>query len=449
VLIESRPGSTIYNHTYDLAIDETTTFSLVDTPGFQNARRALAWIETYQQDNVDQNITAAQAVRAFLQEEADNSAFQHEIRLLTPILTAGAGILYVVNGTQPYLSRYEAEMRILALTGAPRLGVINIHGTNSPHADAWEEALKPYFKVTRFDALGATATQRQQLFASFRGVDDSWAPMVDKALDHMQRERLERHHLASAAICSTIIDILTMQEEAPLTNDREQQTRALAKKLFHNIRQREQECRHQVAELYRHYNLATSEKAIELLEADLLDRDKWQLMGLSNRQLASAGATAGAVAGGVIDAGVGGASFFVGTAIGAVVGSIGALWGGHRLAKVRVMGHKLGGKRLRIEAPDATQFAFVLLDRALLHWHQVAGRAHARRDQLTIDTTQANGSLVSQFNSATRKKITRLLTQVRSLSEPPDKELRDDLKNMIDAIGPDQELPIGHQGQSP
>ena len=41
VLIESRPGSTVYNHTYDLVINDQTTFTLVDT-GFQNARRALA-----------------------------------------------------------------------------------------------------------------------------------------------------------------------------------------------------------------------------------------------------------------------------------------------------------------------------------------------------------------------------------------------------------------------
>ena len=47
-----------------------------------------------------------------------------------------------------------------------------------------------------------------------------------------------------------------MSEEAPLGVDRDQQARALAKKLFTSIRQREQACRVQVAELYRHYRLA-------------------------------------------------------------------------------------------------------------------------------------------------------------------------------------------------
>ena len=401
VLIESRPGSTVYNHSYDLTIDDQTAFTLVDTPGFQNARRALAWMEQWQADHAADNVNATQAVRAFVDANADDESFQHEVRLLTPILDDGAGVLYVVNGTQPFLARYEAEMRILAKTGAPRMGVINMHGDQSLHADAWEAALKPYFKVTRFDALGASAIERQQLFASFRGVDDRWAPVVDQALDKMQLERDQRHTMAAGAIATTVLDILTSAEEENLRSTqasaRDEQTRTMAKRLFANIRAREQSGRVHVAELYRHYHLKTSEAALELLDNDLLDRDQWQLLGLTNTQLATAGVTAGAVTGGVIDASVGGLSFFTGTAVGAVLGGIGAVMGGHRLAKVRILGKKLGGKVVRVEAPDATQFAFVLLDRALLHWHQVAGRAHARRDELVVADSDSNSGIVSQL----------------------------------------------------
>ena len=93
MLIESRPGSAVYNHTYDLVIDDQQP-SPVDT---QLSKRpsCLGLDEQYQIDHEADNATATQAVRAFLSEQVDNQEFQHEIRLLSPILSENAGILYV------------------------------------------------------------------------------------------------------------------------------------------------------------------------------------------------------------------------------------------------------------------------------------------------------------------------------------------------------------------
>lgn len=413
ILIAPEPGSTTENEAFDLRLGPDAAFTLIDTPGFQNARRALAFMEAWLRDNERDRPTPTQAVRAFYQEMRRSPAFRHEVKLLEPILERGAGILYVVDGTQRYLPRYEAEMRILAMTGAPRMGVVNLHGEGSPYADEWEEALRAFFKVVRFDAHSSDPEARIRLFASFRGVDDRWAPIVDEALERLRRERAGRHDRAAAAIAHLLIESLGMAEEAPLAVDRDAQKKALTDKLFDRLRAREQKARREIEALYRHHRLASSERALALVEADLLDRDQWRLVGLSATQLAAAGATAGALAGGVFDASVGGASFLAGTLIGAAVGGVGAVWGGQSLARVRVLGSPLGGRKLRVEAPAGEQFPFVLLDRALLHWRLVAGRAHARRDALEIEPTSDAAGIVAQLPGDVRRPLVKLLTHVR------------------------------------
>lgn len=429
ILIRPEPGSTVRCAAYDLRLGDDAVFTLVDTPGFQNARRALVWIDEYMSREGDR-VTPTKAVRAFHAAHENDPAFAHEVELLRPILNDGAGILYVVNGTQPYLARYEAEMRILAMTGAPRMAVINLHGSRSSYAEEWEEALRPWFKVTRFDAMAGGA--RLELFASFKGVDDAWAPIVDAAMAQLREADETRRNLAAAAIAQLMVDALTMEERAPLRPDRDVQTEKMSNKLFDRLRAREKQARSEVEALYRHHRLSRQESALALKEADLFNRDQWRLLGLSTTQLASAGAAAGALAGGVIDAGVGGASFLAGTLIGAAVGGLGAVWGGRSLAQVQVLGSPLGGKILSVGAPTGPEFPFVLLDRALLHWHAVAGRSHARRDPLALEGGDPERGLVAQAPREMRTELSRAFKAIRQGAEVH----RDDLAARIAALGP-------------
>lgn len=438
ILIAPEAGSTTESRKFDMKLGDDAVFTLIDTPGFQNARRALGWMESWlkaQPEGGGANRT--RAVRAFLGEKRETPSFVHEVRLLEPILEGGAGVLYVVDGTQSYLPRYEAEMQILAATGQPRMAVINLHGDNSPFADEWEEALKPFFKVVRFDAHGATATDRLQLFASFRGVDDVWAPVVDRALERLAAERSARHDEASREIAHLMIEALTMSVEEELALDREAQVKSLSEKLFERLRKREQACRRKVEALYNHKHLQKSESALAQLDADLMDVDQWKLMGLTTAQLATVGAAAGAVAGGVIDAGVGGASFLTGTVIGTVVGGVGAIWGGNKLARVQVLGSPLGGRKLRVEASGSPQFAFVLLGRALLHWRVVAGRAHARRDALVVDSAEPTDNVVTQLPLATRRGLAKAFDRVKRRGGDLDDKRRRELILSIRALAPD------------
>ncbi len=433
ILIAPDPGSTTKCAAYDLRLGDDAVFTLIDTPGFQNARRALDHIETWRQQHPEAGPRTA--VKAFHEQFRDNPSFRHEVELLRPVLD-GAGVLYVVDGTKPYLPRYEAEMRILSLTGAPRMGVVNLHGDGSPYVDAWEEALRPYFKAVRFDAHGAGPLARLDLLASLRGVDDAWAPVVDAAILRLERERAARSDQAATAIAHLLIEALAFCEEAPAALDRPRQVEQLSERLFQRMRKREQGARREVEAIYKHEHLNRTEAELEWLDKDLLDQDQWRLLGLSQFQLAQAGAAAGGLAGGVLDASVGGASFMLGTALGAAAGGGLAMWTGRRLAQVRVLGTPLGGRILRVEPPKGQKFPFVLLDRALLHWHHVARRAHARRDRLDLSS---GSGFVAKLPADHRNQLARYFARIRKERGQLDEQDRTGLVEAIATIGLESE----------
>lgn len=407
VLIDAKPGSTIENAHYKMTLNRSSqaadsSFTLIDTPGFQNARRALAWIEAYKAERESEHCTPTMAVVAFLEQQSTNPAFQHECELLRPIVEESAGILYVVNGQQPYLARYEAEMRILAMTGAARMGVVNLVREQSVHLEQWEEAIRPWFKVVRFDAHHCGFAERMALLNSFKGVDDRWSTVLDAALQSIELDWHGRAERAAEAIALMIREILCAEESEPLAPNRSQQEQVLKERLLSRLPQMERRCREQVQQLYRHGSLrCEAEVEIAALKFELLDREGWQLLGLNRAQLVSIGSVAGALTGGVVDLGVGGASFFAGTLLGAVLGGVGALWGGDSLARVKVLGQSLGGQLLRVDVGESLEFAFVILDRALLHWRLVSRRAHARRDAMVL----TGQGVVSGLDPQCRKRI--------------------------------------------
>ena len=147
-----------------MRIDGETLYELFDTPGFQRPREVLAWLQAHAAGASDR----ADAVRAISSQRMRTiSRFHDECELLRPIVD-GAGILYVVDGSRPYGSEYEAEMEILRWTGQPRMALINLIG-DGDHIDEWRRALDQYFSLVRvFDALHADAEQALHAVAQLR-----------------------------------------------------------------------------------------------------------------------------------------------------------------------------------------------------------------------------------------------------------------------------------------
>src|SRR2546430_1504159 len=177
VRIDPRPGTTTEVREYPVRVDGRTLFVLVDTPGFEDAARALAWLRSREVSAAERPARVAELLRAY----QGTGEFADERQLLAPIL-AGANVLYVVDGTRPFRRNYEAEMEILRWTGRPGMALINRIG-DEDHAEEWRRALDQYFRIVRdFDAVSATFEERRLLLAGFRELRAASRAALDRVV---------------------------------------------------------------------------------------------------------------------------------------------------------------------------------------------------------------------------------------------------------------------------
>jgi hypothetical protein len=446
ILIDPRPGTTTDVREYPVRVDGRTLFVLVDTPGFEDAPRALAWLRAREGNAAERPARVAEFVRA---HEATGE-FAEERRLLTPILD-GASILYVVDGTQPYRPNYEAEMEILRWTGRPGMALVNRIG-DEDHAAEWHRALDQYFKIVRdFDAHAATFEERLNLLGVFRELRPDWRTAVDEALVALTAQRRRRRDEAAAIIGDLLVDALTHVEEVVARDEAEvaaQQDRL--ERSFHDaLREIEEKARHRIEATYGHVAARFEGEGLvrPAFQQDLFAKETWDMLGLSPGQLVAAGAVAGAAIGGTMDAIVGGASFMAGTVLGGLVGTGTAIYGlTSRFARVRhvtagnVAGALLaarryasGERRFRIGPHVQPNFPWVLLDRALLHYDAVARRTHARRGVIAVEGGTRAG-IVGGFARDERRELEAVFRKLRRNPEDPPRGLRDDLERALARI---------------
>jgi hypothetical protein len=446
VRIDPRPGTTTAVREYPVRVDGRTLFVLVDTPGFEDAPRALAWLRAAPTTAAERPARVAALVAA----HEGTGELEEERRRLAPIL-AGASVLYVVDGTRPFRENYEAEMEILRWTGRPGMALVNRIGAGD-HAAEWHRALDQYFRIVRdFDAHAVTFDERLALLRVFRELRPDWREAVDEALEALRAQRLRRRAEAAAEIAGLVADALThveevrVADEAALAAERDRLERS-----FHDaLRGREARARRRVEAIYGHGGTRFDEVALSrpLLEQDLFAEETWRILGLSPAQLVAASAVAGATVGGAIDAMVGGASLLAGTVLGGALGGGTALYGmGRRFARVRPAGAPgvpallletrrmvQGGRRFRIGPHAGPNFPWVLLDRALLHLDAVVRRTHARRDPALLDGGDRAG-LVGALARDARRELEVLFRQLRRAAPDPPRALVDELERAVSAV---------------
>jgi hypothetical protein len=413
VAISPHPGTTTQSRAYPMRLDGETLYELVDTPGFQRARETLAWLEAHDRGAGERAVV----VREFAAAHATDPRFKDECELLRPIV-AGAGILYVVDGSRPYGRHYVAEMEVLRWTGRPRMALINLISSGD-YVEEWRAALAQYFSIVRvFDAVRADFSKRIDLLRAFGAIDETWAAALTRAADALEDDRGRRRRAAAAEIGELLVDSLTATVTVPLAS-LEADAAALASgrsKLQERVRRRERDARRSVQEIYRHASLAIDESTAAYLVADVFSEQSFSVFGLSAGQLALTGAASGAVAGTLIDVALGGASLLLGAGIGAALGAAGTLAGAGRLAKVSVLGQTVGGYELRVGPITDPNFPWVLLGRALLHVNLVAERNHARRESLALDA-HAGAHLADAIDAERRRKLDGLFRRFRNERE--------------------------------
>ena len=413
VRISPEPGTTTQARRFAMQLNSQTLYTLVDTPGFQRARAALAWMQEHATDAA----ARPAAVKAFVNTHHNDPKFADECELLAPIVNEQqpAAILYVVDGAKPYGPEYDPEMQLLRWTGRPSMAVINPIG-QANYADQWRDALSQFFKVVRvLDAVHAPFDQQISLLRAFGELDESWRSPMDRAVAALQDDRQRKQDAAARAIAEMLTEALTWQAEKKLGHDEDPTPHRpkLEETYRGGLRKIERAGRNAVEAIYDHSGLDRGEPALEALERDLWHEDTWLAFGLRRRDLIAAGAASGAIAGGVIDASLLGTSFLTGTIIGAAVGGAAGYLSAGKLAEAKVLHLPLGGRVLRYGPAKDPNVPFVLLGRARLHHAAVAGRTHAQRGRLEIPTTQTQQSALNELSANQRKSLAAAFNTAR------------------------------------
>lgn len=420
IAISPLPGTTRHAAQYDVTLDGEPLFRLVDTPGFEDAARALAWLQRGNPSAAER----ATRVAAFRQTFAGSGEFVEECELLAPVLE-GAAILYVVDGSTPFRENIMAEVEILRWTGRPRMALVN-RSKDGAYLGAWHAALAPAFSTVRnFDAHAASFRERLQLLALFRELVESWRAPLGHAIERLSAEQARRLSESARAIAALLVDGVSHTFELSASPDglSSEEQRAAELRFQDELRELELRSRRQIEALYRHHRVATRAAPLERPEfsRDLFSERVWSALGLSAGQLIAAYSVAGATAGGALDAVVGGASIFAGTVLGAALGGATALWqlGARAVGVTAVEGlaerlRKSAGpqRRYRIGPHQHPNFPFVLLDRALLHHEAIRYRAHALNaaGQLALE---AGSSRTRELPAALRQRLSKLLSNCR------------------------------------
>jgi hypothetical protein len=426
VNVSSMPGETVECQRFWLR----DLFVFYDTPGFQNAREALP-----------QLAAAAQAkeplavFREFIARYRGQPEFDAECVLFQP-LVEGAGIVYVVDGSEPLLEIHAAEMEILRLTGQPRLAIINRTGADD-HVTNWKRRLGLHFNAVReFNAHYATFADRLELLETLAGIEQGWKPKLMRAVSIFREEWERRLGECAEIVVELLFDALTHQEVAGSPEGKTRRDalgEELQQRFIKAVSAREARAHHEIIRLFGHHRVQADAASGPLFDAGLFSDETWRAFGLDEKQLLAAGTMTGAAAGAAVgmkvEIGTGGGFFgaatTAGTGIGAGIGAAAAfLFGKQRPElKVRVPGlaqkFKVGGSALRVGPYAAVNFPWILLDRALGTFTYVVNRAHARRDDAVIDSAKmkaaldAKGFSTAHWPDTQRRECERLFIALR------------------------------------
>lgn len=389
VRVSHIPGETTECRAFPVIIDGREILRFIDTPGFQNPRNTLRWLQSYTGPET-------YLVKEFIRTHENDPAYNDDCELLKPLLDeAGTIIIFVVDGSRPVRNVDRAEMEILRMIGRPRMAIINNKEDDTAYLTQWQKEFRKHFNSIRiFNSNRATYVERIALLEALKSIDQGLQGVLEVVISAFQKDWTARNQRTAEAIISMLVEILTYQRTEPCPDPTGEV--ALREKLFGKfnrfVTREEQKTYHQIRSFYKHniFNYDLPEHSI--LQEDLFSERTWQFLGLNRAQLILAGALGGAALGAGVDVAHAGFSLGVYSAIGGVLGAAGVVLKGQELfSGARLLGIKLD-HQLQIGPVKNIQLLYILLDRALIFYSHIINWAHGRRDYAqSVSTPEKSG----------------------------------------------------------
>jgi len=430
VRVSSTPGETLVCEIFPVMIDGQEIIRFIDTPGFQNPRKTLHWMEA--NDGLNDQI-----IQAFIDSHTSDPDMAQDCELLTPI-AQGAGIIYIVDGSRPLRSVDKAEMEILRLTGAPRMAIINLKENETEYLSEWKSAFRRHFNAIRvFNAHHATYAERISLLESLKGIDQDWINPLSIVISAFKKDWEHRTAMTAEIILLMLSKSIQFSISQSYTENTGEEI--MKKKLFDKytgaIGEIETSAHQRIRKLYKHniFNFDLPRQSI--VHQDLFNEETWQVLGLTRKQLATLAAITGGTIGAALDIAVAGLTFGVFTAIGGAIGAGWAVFGGRQFAKTKIAGINLGGRQIRIGPIENIQLLYILIDRALIYYTHIINWAHGRRDvsgqmESWHDQTAKTG-YTSTWNISSQKKCMTFFKTIQGNDDVKKEKANRNLKILI------------------
>ncbi len=425
VPISPTPGETTACRTYPITIDGgQPIIEFIDTPGFQNPRSTLDWLEEHDND---------EAVSFFRAEHSELEAFRHDNELLRPIVE-GAGVIYVVDGSCPISGDNRAEMEILRRSGVPRVAIINMKEDNRQYLPNWKMEFSRHFNIVwEFNAHRACFAERVALLEALKGIKQEWQPVIEQAVSAVRTEWEKRLHHTIDIICSLLEKALSYHDVIDCNeNNQKKKEKELQDRFCWKVTEIERDFHEQIRSLFKHNIFNYQPPPDSALRRNLFSKEVWQVLGLNRTQLSAAAAAVGASVGVGLDALCSGLTFGVFTTVLAAAGAASAYFYGEDFARlIRPSGHwrllwpHASRTQLQIGPLYDLQFFFVLLDRVLIFLPYVINWAHGRREPPPSNIPPATPEgYAAQWPEEWRKHAIKYFKALkdRKEKEPVDKE---------------------------
>lgn len=386
VHISDVPGTTTKERSFPLKVDGKILYELLDTPGFQRARRVLAWLQKHDVRADKRH----EVVKKFIDVHRYDAKFNDEIELLRPVIE-GAGIIYVVDASKPYGEEYEAEMEILRWTGQPSMALIN-HIDDTDYSAEWKRALGQYFKMVRtFNPMKTDKEQHISILESMSQLKEEWIAPIKVSIKLFEQYHQQMLHHSARAISLLIKDSLSYVEKLPFYGEKvvDEDKEKLEKYYKEQLRQLEKKSQKKIEKVWHHSQVEKEQAHLGVEDLDLFSEESASVFGLTRKELMITGAGSGAVTGAGIDLLFVGHTFLLGGAIGAIVGGTSAYFGFKELSEIKVLGQKLGKRYIQIGPMENQNFPYILLGRAMFHTYHISTRSHALREveDLSMDSS--------------------------------------------------------------
>ena len=431
VRISPMPGETRECQSFPVTIDGKEIIRFIDTPGFQNPRKTLQWMQEYQ--GSDETLIAD-----FIDVHKKDPDFQDDCKLLQPLLR-GAGIIFVVDGSRPLRNMDKAEMEILRLTGCPRMAIINCKGEETVWLSEWQAAFRKHFNSIRlFNSCRVTYTERIELLESLKGIDQELQPVLDKVVSAFKEDWQQRTIQVVELLLGFLEEGISYSRSVALPPgvNEEVLKERLLEKYEHFLRRRERKCQEQMRALYKHniFNLELPPHSI--LREDLFAEKTWEFLGLNASQLVLAGALSGAAVGAGIDVAAAGLSFGIFSTIGGLMGAAGtALKGRKFLSGTRLLGMRLDAQQVQVGPVKNIQLLYILLDRQFLFYSHIINWAHGRRDYgakaSNMDNLPAKVGYTTAWSRQDRALCERFFAALQKNEHSTEEECRADFAALI------------------